>query len=159
MNSIADKAWSDLTRDEFFGIVRLRTEVFYLEQRITAPDFGEADRDERTRHLWIADPRGCAAYLRVVCLDGPQHGARRSFGRVAVRADRRGEGLARRLVARVLADYGDEILLIHSQQYVAGLYREFGFEAVGEPFDEAGLPHVTMVRPALGAQCHQGISR
>lgn len=155
-SSIVVRAWSQLTRDEFFDIARLRSEVFYVEQRITEPDIDETDRDERTRHLWIADPRGCAGYLRAVELDDPQWGARRSFGRLAVRADRRGEGLARQLVARVIADHGDEAIVIHSQQYVARLYADFGFEAVGEPFEEAGITHVAMLRRPGGLSATRG---
>ena len=156
MSTIAVRAWSQLTRDEFFDIARLRSETFYVEQRITEPDFDDADRDERTRHLWIGDPRGCAAYLRVVELDDPQWGARRSFGRLAVRADRRGEGLARQLVGRVVADHGHEAIMIHSQEYVVGLYADFGFEAVGEPFEEAGIAHIAMLRRPQGFSATTG---
>lgn len=144
--SIVAKRWAEITADEFFDIVRLRTEVFFVERRIDEPDFDDADRDPATLHLWIADDRGCAAYLRVVELQSPDHGASRSFGRVAVRADRRGEGLARRLIAEVLERHGGETMIIHSQDYVTGLYADYGFEVAGELYHEAGLPHRLMVR-------------
>lgn len=144
------KSWADLTTDELFDIVVLRTDVFYVEQRIDEQDFDGLDRDASTLHWWIADADGVAAYLRVVALPAPEHGASRSFGRMAVRAGRRHEGLARRLIAGVLEQYGDEPLVIHAQSYVLDLYTGFGFTVVGEPFDEAGLAHRTMVRPAIG---------
>lgn len=144
---IVEARWSEMTRDEVFDMVVLRTEVFFVEQRIDEQDFDAADRDERTLHLWIPDDDGMAAYLRVVDLDTPELGACRTFGRVAVRANRRYVGLARRLIVEVLERYGREALIIHAQSYVVGLYEDFGFTVVGEPFDEAGLPHRTMIRP------------
>lgn len=137
-----------MSKDDVFDMVVLRTDVFYVEQRINEQDFDDADRDERTLHLWIRDGDGIAAYLRVVELVVPEQGASRTFGRVAVRSDRRGEGLARRLIREVLEHFGDERLIIHAQSYVVRLYEEFGFSVVGEPFDEAGIPHRTMVRTA-----------
>ncbi len=136
-----------MSRDDVFEMVLLRTEVFFVEQRINEQDFDAADRDERTLHLWIPDHRGCAAYLRVAELDEPERGARRTFGRVAVRADRRHEGLATQLIREVLDRFGGEALTIHAQEYVVRLYERFGFEVVGERFIEAGLDHRTMVRP------------
>ena len=96
--------------------------------------------------MWIPADDGIAAYLRVTELQKPEHGARRTFGRVAVRADRRGEGLARQLIQVVLDRFGHEPLTIHAQEYVVGLYEEFDFSVVGEQFMEAGLAHRTMMR-------------
>lgn len=144
--TIVTKRWSGMTRDEVFEMVVLRTDVFYVEQRIDEQDFDEADRDERTLHLWIPDGDGMAAYLRVVELAVPEQGASRTFGRVAVRSNRRHEGLARKLIREVVERFGEERLVIHAQSYVAGLYEDFGFTVVGKPFDEAGLPHRTMMR-------------
>lgn len=145
---IVVKQWHQIARDEFFGIARLRTEVFYVEQRIDEPDFDEFDRDEATWHFWIPDSFGCAAYLRVVELSPPELGAGRSFGRVAVRRECRGRGLARRLIGEVIDRFGKETMAIHSQDYVTALYEDYGFEAVGELYHEAGLPHRMMLRPA-----------
>jgi len=137
-----------MSRDDVFDMVLLRTQVFFVEQRIDEQDFDDADRDERTLHMWISDDHGAAAYLRVRELDASDEGALRTFGRVAVRADARHAGLARKLIREVLVRFADEPLTIHSQEYVVGLYEEFGFQAVGKRFIEAGLPHRTMVRAA-----------
>jgi Predicted acyltransferase len=141
------RSWGELTRDEFFGIASLRSEVFFVEQRIDVPDLDDLDRHPGTLHWWIPDETGCAGYLRTVLLDEPELGATRSFGRVAVRADRRGEGLAHALVAAVLGRFGGHPIVIHSQSHVAPLYRGFGFEPVGPDYPEAGIPHTRMRRP------------
>lgn len=142
------KRWTQMTRDEVFEMVLLRTQVFFVEQRIDEQDFDHADRDERTLHMWMQDGDTMVAYLRVTELAEPELGARRTFGRVAVAADRRHGGLARRLIAEVMKRFGDEVLIIHAQEYVVGLYEDYGFTVTGERFTEAGLPHRTMVRVA-----------
>lgn len=143
---IVVKRWSGMDRDEVFEMMALRSEVFFVEQRIDEPDFDAADRDESTVHMWIRDVEGIAAYLRVTRLAPPERGARTTFGRVAVRANRRRGGLARALIREVLQECGQEPLVIHAQEYVVGLYEDYGFKVVGERFTEAGLAHRTMIR-------------
>ncbi len=145
------KTWSQLSLDEFFDIARVRTEVFFLEQRIDDEELDDRDRDESTEHVWLADDRGVAAYLRVIVDESPQEGsrdARRLIGRVVTRADRRGEGLARRLLHHVIERHGHEPLALHSQSYIQPLYAAAGFEPIGDEYLEAGIPHVTMYRAA-----------
>jgi len=84
------RSWEELTRDEFFEIASLRSEVFFMEQHIDIRDLDDLDRYPETLHWWIPDETGCAGYLRTVLLGEPELGATRSFGRMAVRADRRG---------------------------------------------------------------------
>lgn len=150
-SSPIEKTWSQLTRDEFFEIAQLRTEVFFLEQRIDEPELDDRDRDESTEHVWITDDQGPVAYLRVIVDHEPQPGnrdAHRLIGRVVTRADRRGEGLSRRLLEHVIQRHGGEPLALHSQSYVQPLYAAVGFESYGEEYLEAGIPHIGMYRAA-----------
>jgi ElaA protein len=143
------KLWPDFTADEAFDMAKLRSDVFFLEQRITEEELDRHDRAPDTRHYWVADDRGFAAYLRVVAdpsATTEPHGASHSIGRVVVRPDRRGEGLARELLNRVIGDYGHLPMVLHAQTYIAGLYRSFGFREFGQEYLEAGLPHVSMLR-------------
>lgn len=145
------RTWGELGLDEFFEIARVRTEVFFLEQRIDEEELDERDREETTEHVWIADDRGVAAYLRVVVDAQPQEGnrdARRLVGRVVTRADRRGQGLARRLIEYVIERHGHEPLALHAQSYIQPLYAALGFEPYGDEYVEAGIPHVSMYRAA-----------
>lgn len=145
------RTWGELSLDEFFEIARVRTEVFFLEQRIDEEELDERDREETTEHVWISDDRGVAAYLRVVVDAQPQEGnrdARRLIGRVVTRADCRGQGLARRLIEHVIERHGHEPLALHSQSYIQPLYAALGFEPYGDEYVEAGIPHVSMYRAA-----------
>lgn len=146
--SVVQKSWGELATDELYSLVKLRTGVFYLEQRVDDEELDNRDQEPATEHLWIADDRGTAAYLRVLVDTVASHlDARHVVGRVVVRADRRGEGLARALIARVLEQHGHESIMLHAQQYIAPLYADFGFEEFGDVYVEAGIPHLSMYRP------------
>jgi len=143
--SIVRKQWGELTTDELYSLIKLRTDVFLVEQKVDEEELD--NRDQEAEHFFIADVAGTAAYLRVLYDATPEHlDAHRIVGRVVVRADRRGEGLAQQLLTRVLSLYGHEALLLHAQEYVAPLYARAGFEAFGAPYDEAGIAHISMYR-------------
>jgi ElaA protein len=132
--SVVQKSWSELTTDELYSFLKLRTDVFFVEQRIDEEELDNRDQEPTTEHLWITDAAGAAAYLR------------RIFGRVVVRSNRRGEGLAQVLVARVIEQHGGESMVLHAQEYIAPLYAKFGFDAFGAVYVEAGIPHLSMYR-------------
>jgi len=139
--------WGDLTTDELYAFIKLRTDIFFLEQRIDETELDDRDQEPTTEHFWIADDTGTASYLRVIVDDSPSHlDARHSFGRVVVREDRRGEGLSQRLIAEVIASYGHEPMVIHAQEYIVPLYTKFGFETFGDVYIEAAVPHISMYR-------------
>jgi ElaA protein len=147
--SAIDRAWGELTTDEVYAFLKLRTDVFFLEQTINETELDDRDREPETRHYWIADDQGVAAYLRTLLDPEPSHrDARRLIGRVVTRADRRGQGLSQRLLTEVIARHGSEAMLLHSQEYVAPLYARFGFVPFGEVYEEAGIQHLSMYRPA-----------
>ncbi|MFP7835213.1 GNAT family N-acetyltransferase [Marisediminicola sp. LYQ134] len=149
--SVVAKSWSELTTTELYAFLKLRTDVFFVEQRIDEEELDDRDQEPRTLHFFTADDRGIAAYARVLVDAEPSHrDARHIVGRVVVRQDRRGEGLAKTLVAAALDAVGPVPVVLHAQHYVASLYAGFGFEAEGDIYLEAGMPHVTMYRAALG---------
>lgn len=148
--SIVEKEWSELTTNELYAFLKLRTDVFFLEQKIDEEELDWRDSEAATIHYWISDAEGTAAYLRVIDDPVPTFlDARRLFGRVVVRPDRRGEGLAQLLIGRVLERFGTEPMLLHAQTYIAPLYSKYGFEVRGEEYEEAGLPHVLMYRSGV----------
>ncbi len=143
------RTWAHLTRDEFFELARLRTEIFYLEQRIDDIELDDFDRAASTEHWYITDNAGVAAYLRVLVHDAPQIGdrdARCIIGRVATRADRRREGLSRRLLDAVIQRHRTQPMALHAQVAVRHVYAAVGFEPFGEEYDEAGIRHIGMYR-------------
>lgn len=147
------KTWSQLTTDELYAFLKLRTDVFYLEQQVDDTELDDRDQEPTTEHLWIADETGVASYLRVIVDAEPTHrDARHLFGRVVTRPDARGRGLSQQLIAEVIRRHGHEAMLLHAQTYIAPLYAKFGFEAFGDEYVEAGIAHVLMYRAALTAE-------
>ncbi|WP_233188953.1 GNAT family N-acetyltransferase [Subtercola sp. Z020] len=148
-NSIMQKTFGELSTTELYAFLKLRTDVFYVEQKVDESELDGRDLEPTTVHYWLAEGDRVVAYLRVIEDEVAEHlDAHRLIGRVVVAADRRGEGLAQRLIAAVLDRYGHEALLLHAQRYIAGLYAKFGFEAFGDEFSEAGILHLSMYRAA-----------
>ncbi|MFK4481272.1 GNAT family N-acetyltransferase [Curtobacterium sp. AB7] len=152
-HSVHHARWTRLTTDELYGIVVLRNRVFALEQRVTAEDFDGRDREPETEHWWFGTDTGAVGYLRLIRPSADEeHPADAPppswvIGRVATHPDHRGQGIAGRLVAAVLAAHGHEPVVLHAQEYVAALYERHGFVRFGAPYDEAGIRHVGMHRP------------
>jgi len=133
-----------LTVSQLYTLLTIRMNVFVLEQRSPYPELDGCDLLSDTVHYWWQPGAEMLAYLRV--LAEPDGSAR--IGRVCTVPAARGTGLAGRLMAAALADIGDREVVLHSQVQVQGLYAKFGFRAEGEPFDDGGVAHITMRRPA-----------
>lgn len=152
MKSPTVKTWAELSTEELYALLKLRTDVFFVEQRIDEEELDNRDQEPATEHYWIADAAGTAAYLRVLVDTEASHlDAVTVVGRVVVRADRRGEGLAQVLMREVIGRHGGKPLVLHAQEYIAPLYAKFGFEPFGEVYQEAGLAHISMYRAGAAA--------
>lgn len=137
------RSWAaDLTTAELYAILRLRVEVFVVEQNCPYPELDGRDLEPNTRHYWVKGQESVSACLRL--LEDPNGEFR--IGRVCTASAARGRGLSRRLMEAVLAEVGDEPCVLDAQTSAAGLYTSFGFESVGEEFLEDGIPHITMRR-------------
>lgn len=145
------KPWEAVERDEWHAIVRLRVDVFVLEQECPYSDLD--GKDLRALHLWAEDKplekgHPVAAYARLLA-PGVSY-AEPSIGRVVTRGDRRGEGLGRELMARALTvcetTWPGRGVRISAQCYLEAFYASLGFASVGMPYLEDGIPHVQMVR-------------
>jgi ElaA protein len=77
-----------------------------------------------------------------------------SLGRVATSASARGTGLGRELVAQGIACadrlHSGHAIRIGAQAHLEAFYASFGFRTVSAPYDEDGIPHIDMLRPAAG---------
>lgn len=139
------KPFRELAPEELHAIARLRQSVFYLEQRVDCEDLDAADLC--SVFLWAETAGRIVGVLRIVP-PGALH-TEASVGRVAVAADYRRRGFARRMMQAAL-EYVDRTwdapVLISAQLYIVPFYERLGFEAVSEPYCEAGIPHRKMIR-------------
>lgn len=136
-----DAAGPELTAAQLHDILRLRVDVFVVEQKAAYPELDGRDLLADTRHLWFEGPDGVTAYLRVLLDPG---GVRR-IGRVVTAANARGQGLAGHLMDAALTVPGEYVL--DAQTYVQKFYARYGFVAEGAEYvDDDGIPHIRMRR-------------
>ena len=134
-------AWADLSPRLIHDLLKLRVDVFVVEQECWYPELDGRDVEPATRHVWTADDYGPTAYLRVL-----EDGAALRVGRVCTRKDARGDGLAARLMADVLRRHPGRAVVLDAQTYLVGWYERFGFTVTGAEFLEDGIPHTPMRR-------------
>ncbi|WNV89820.1 GNAT family N-acetyltransferase [Umezawaea sp. Da 62-37] len=139
------RQWSaDLTTAQLYALLKLRSEVFVIEQSCLYADLDGRDLEPGTRHLWLevdGSPEPLA-YLRLLEeADGTFR-----IGRVVTARVARGRGYSRRLVEAALSEVGTVDCVLDAQTYVADFYGSFGFVAESAEFIEDGIPHLRMRR-------------
>lgn len=136
-----DSSFADLTAEQFHRILRLRIDVFVVEQSCVYHELDGRDIEVETRHLWFeVDSGTIGCYLRIL-----DDGAARRIGRVVTDPSSRGQGLAAMLVDKAV-DLTPGPWVLDAQSHLAYWYVRRGFGLAGEEFVEDGIPHVPMRR-------------
>ena len=141
-------SFADLDTTTLYDLLRLRVDVFVVEQRCPYPELDGRDTEPGTRHLWLARDRVPVAYLRI--LSDPANGAgpaEQRIGRVVVAPGERGAGHAGRLMAAALEVIGARPAVLDAQAHLVDFYARCGFTPTGPQFLEDGIPHIPMRRP------------
>ena len=137
-------SFNDLTKQQLYDLLKLRQDVFVIEQTCIYPDLDE--KDQRAFHVLGYVDDKLAAYARV--FDAGDYFEAPSFGRITTAMDFRKQGLGKQLVEETLksmkARWPGKAYKISAQCYLINFYREFGFEQKGEEYLEDGIPHVAM---------------
>jgi ElaA protein len=123
-----------------YAILRLRSEVFVVEQQCVYLDLDGRDLEPSAKQLWITRDDAVVATLR--WLRDPDGSAR--IGRVATTPSARGSGLAGDLMRQALALSEGSDVVLDAQSYLLDWYASFGFAASGPEYLEDGIPHVSM---------------
>ena len=133
----------NLDTTTLYALLKLRSDVFVVEQQCCYADLDGRDTEPGTRHVWLARDRDVLAYLRILADDGEER-----VGRVVVAKSERGNGHAGRLMAHALTVIGNRDSVLEAQAHLAGFYEGFGYTVTGPQYLEDGIPHVPMRRPA-----------
>lgn len=136
-------SFRDLDTTTLYTLLKLRIDVFVVEQECFYPDLDGRDTEPGTRHVWLARGDDMLAYLRIL-----DDGDTERIGRVVVAPAGRGRGLAQRIMTEALGVVGNRPCVLDAQAHLAGFYARFGFEVTGPEFIEDGIPHVPMLRAA-----------
>ena len=128
-------------------VYNIREIVFIGEQDCPPEEEWDEFEESSTHYLAILDdiPVGTAR-VREVQIDGQRTA---KLERFAVLKDSRGKGLGRLLVKQTMdiaEKSGYDVMYLHAQSHLSQFYASLGFSVVGDEFDEAGIPHVAMIR-------------
>ncbi len=137
------KRFNELSTGELYEILKLRVNVFVVEQQCPYPELD--DCDQKALHVWMEDEQGIAAYLRV--LDAGVRHPSVTIGRVIAARRRMGYGTeVLKLGIRAAREifHADSIYL-EAQTYACPFYERQGFHRISGEFLEDGIPHVKMM--------------
>lgn len=136
----------DLSIEQLYGILRVRAEVFIVEQQTSYLDPDGRDLEPPTLQFWVERDGQVVAALRL--LEDAESGGSvvKHIGRVVTAPAFRGSGLASRLMDAALSRCGAVDVVLEAQAHLDGWYARFGFESVSSPYDLDGIAHVHMRR-------------
>lgn len=137
------KRFQELSLEELYEILRLRSAVFVVEQDAVYQDLDDLDQD--AFHLRLYKDGRLAAYARI--LKAGTYLDEVAIGRVIAVERGVGDGLAifTKAIQIAQAEFGAERIKIRAQLQAKGFYEKTGFRCCGEPFMYEGLVHVDMM--------------
>ena len=137
--------FSELGNDLLYSILKLRQEVFIVEQQCIYADLD--DLDQPAWHLLVQRGDRLLGYLR--SLPPGTSYEQSSLGRIAVSPEARGLKLGREIVQRGidfnLERWPESGIKIGAQEYLEKFYHSLGFVTASDVYDEDGIPHIKMV--------------
>ena len=135
--------FAELTTHELYALLRLRSEVFVVEQACVFLDMDDRDQEPAVEHLWTSDGAVVTGTLRLLPdADGVWH-----MGRIVTRADVRSQGVGAHLVRAGLdrlRELGATSVHLGAQARLQDWYARFGFSPSGPRYLEDGILHVPM---------------
>jgi predicted GNAT family N-acyltransferase len=131
-------------QDSMVAINQIRTKVFQVEQGVSAELEFDGWDTSATHFLAFVNGKAVGtARIRVINEDTAK------IERLAVLPNYRKQGIGKQLMRSALSTIAQQdksLAMVHAQAYIAQLYQQLGFEIVGEQFNEAGIPHVKMIK-------------
>lgn len=141
--SVVVKQFNQLTVEELYEIIKLRVEVFVVEQNCPYQDLDEIDKE--AYHVYIREEGKMVAYLRVI--DKEKRLDEVSIGRVI--SLKRRQGLGTRLMLEGIKvakeKFGAKRIKIGAQCYAKPFYEGCGFKQISGEYLEDGIPHIYML--------------
>ncbi len=134
------KTFKELTTDELYEILKSRTEVFLLEQKIICQDLD--DMDKESLHCFFMDGKRVRAYLRAF-KSGEDSVL---IGRVLTLEHKKGMGshLMEKSMDEVKKYFKVKKICVHAQKQAEKFYEKMGFKTVSDEYLEEGVVHITM---------------
>lgn len=148
MSATVHRSWAaDLDAHTLYELLRLRVEVFVVEQACPYGELDGRDLEPRARHYWLGGAGSPEPVLGTLRLLKEADGGYR-IGRLCTARSVRGRGLGRRLLEAALAEVGARTCVLDAQEHLAAFYNGHGFTSTGPAYDWDGVAHLPMLRRA-----------
>ncbi len=138
--------FEQLTRELLYAILKIRQEVFAVEQTSIYLDVD--GKDLGALHIIAQQDEAIHAYCRILAPGVGYDEA--SIGRVLTSPASRGSGAGKLLMQQAIACCEQHFpgigIRISAQLYLQHFYESFGFHVCSEPYDEDGIPHIQMFK-------------
>lgn len=153
------KYFSELSTNELYDILKLRIDVFVVEQTCYYPDIDLHDKNPNTLHLFAyyhdestRENKVIAAYLRILPKD-TSYTDYISIGRVVVAPEHRGKKLGHLLMEKALTTcesyFPIQSIKISAQAHLEKYYQTYGFTRISDIYLEDNIPHIAMLSTSL----------
>lgn len=140
-----NKPFEKLTNDELYALLKLRVDVFVVEQDCPYPELD--NYDQQAIHYFLKINEEFAAYVRILPSNSKYEEV--SIGRVLVLKKFRRQGYAQQIMQKaidyVMNEWKETRIRVQGQEYLKDFYSGFGFEQVSESYLEDGIPHIDMI--------------
>ena len=146
--SVLNHAFDELDVHTLYQLLKLRVDVFVVEQTCPYPELDNKDTLPSTRHVYLKEQDSIGAYARCLA-PGVSFDQGAAIGRVAVGLGSRGHGYARLIMKEAIATcrqlWPGKPVMVSAQVYLVGFYQSLGFQMLGESYEEDGIPHQDMM--------------
>jgi ElaA protein len=140
------KSFKELTTQELYNLLQLRSEVFVVEQDCVYQDID--GKDEKALHILGYVDDKLVAYTRI--FKPGAYFEEASIGRVVVKESKRkfkhGYTIMNASIAAIKLYYNTSDIRISAQTYLKQFYNNLDFKEVGEEYLEDGIPHINMIK-------------
>ena len=139
------KTFSELYTEDLYQILRLRSEVFVVEQDCVYQDID--NKDQNAIHLYCKENDKIAAYTRI--FKAGNYYENPCIGRVVVSKKNRGKDIGKKImidsIEYIKQNIKGEKIELSAQKYLDKFYTDLGFYKTGEDYLEDGIPHQRML--------------
>ena len=143
---IITKTFSELDTEDLYQILRLRSEVFVVEQDCVYQDID--NKDQNAIHLYYKENNEILAYTRI--FKAGHYYENPCIGRVVVSKKNRGNDLGKKIMIDsmeyIKQNIKGEKIELSAQKYLDNFYKDLGFYKIGEDYLEDGIPHQRMIK-------------
>ncbi len=140
------KTFEELTTNQLYEILQLRSEVFVVEQDCVYQDVD--GKDSRALHILGREDGKLIAYAR--CFKQGDYFDEAAIGRIVVRENYRklgyGHEITKASIKAIKTKYKADKIKISAQTYLVIFYESHGFKTTGDRYLEDGIPHIAMIK-------------